>query len=299
MGMDYKVYPGVRLGAGVRIGDYAIIGLPLPGKADPALETVIGDGAVLGPHSVVHAGARVGRGFQCGHGVMVGENAVLGDGCSAGANSVIQHCRVGDNVVIGEMVFLGVMPSSRYDYRGMGKDIEPVVAIGDNSVVRSHSTIYAQTRFGRGFNCGHGARIRECTIVGEGTSIGTNSQIEGFCRIGNNVLIHTNAHIGQFSELEDDTYLAPGAVLTNTPHPLCPAAKQCLQGCVMKRGSKVSVNVTVAPRVVIGENALVGAGAVVTSDVEPNALVVGMPAKRVKDVRDMTCPYGLIDRPYK
>lgn len=297
--MDYKVYRNVRMGERVEIGDFAVIGLPPSGMGEGESETVIEDGAVIGTHSLICAGAKLRRDFRCGHGVVVGENSVVGDSCSIGTNSIIQHCRLGNNVTIGEMVYLGILPSSKYDYRGVGKDIEPVVDIGDDSVIRSHTSIYAQTRFGPKFNCGHGARIRECTVVGSGTSIGTNTQIEGFCQIGDNVLIHTNAHIGQFSQLDDGAYLAPGTVLTNVPHPLCPAAKQCLQGCVLKKGSKVSVNVTIAPRVVIGENALVGAGAVVTTDVAPNALVVGIPAKQVKDVREMTCPYGLIDRPYK
>lgn len=297
--MDYKVYRNVRMGKGVEIGDFAVIGMPPPGKADGDCETIIDDGVVIGAHSLIYAGTKLGKEFCCGHGVEVGENSTVGDNCSLGTNSVIRHCRLGNNVTIGEMVYLGVLPSSKYDYRGMGRDIEPVVSVGDDSVIRSHTTIYAQTRFGSKFNCGHGARIRECTVVGKGTSIGTNTQIEGFCQIGDDVLIHTNAHIGQFSQLEDGSYLAPGTVLTNTPHPLCPAAKQCLDGVILKKGSKVSVNVTIAPRVVIGENALVGAGAVVTTDVAPNSLVVGIPAKHVKDVRDMTCPYGLIDKPYK
>ena len=76
-------------------------------------------------------------------------------------------------------------------------------------------------------------------------------------------------------------------------------AKQCLQGCVLKRGSKVGANATIAPRVVVGENALIGAGAMVIEDVAPNALVVGVPAKQIKDVHEITCPYGLIDSPYK
>jgi acetyltransferase-like isoleucine patch superfamily enzyme len=297
--MNFRVYDNVIIGKEVSIGDFAVIGMPLPGEKDGERETVIENGAVIGPHSLVFAGTGLRHNFKCGHGAVIGANSIIGYDCSVGANSVIQHCRIGNGVVIGELVSLGVLPSKKYDYRGVGKDIEPIVAIGDNSVIRSHTSIYVQTKFGKNFNCGHGVRIRECTIVGNNTSIGTNTQIEGFCTIGDNVLLHTNVHIGQFSHLEDKTYIAPGTVLTNTPHPLCPAAKQCLQGCVLKKGAKLSTNVTVAPRVVIGENALVGAGAVVISDVAPNALVVGIPARQVKDVREITCPYGLIDKPYK
>jgi len=296
---DYKLYGNAKLGRGVRVGDYAIIGAPNQATAGEEQETIIGDDSIIGPHSVIYSGAVLGKGVSCGNSAVIAENAVIGNQCSIGSNSVIRNSRIGDRVTIGDLVVLGILPLKKYDYRNVGKDVEPLVVVGDECIIRSHSSIYAQTQLGQKVNCGHGVRIRECTFVGNGTSIGTNTQIEGFCRIGNNVLIHTNAHIGQFSELEDDTYLAPGTVLTNTPHPLCPVAKQCLQGCVLRKGAKVSTNVTIAPRVVIGENALVGAGAVVTIDVAPNDLVVGMPAKRVKDVREITCPYGLIDSPYK
>jgi len=297
--INYKVYKNVKLGKRVEVGDFAVIGLPLSGEREGEQETIIEDGAIIGSHSVIYAGARLGRNFKCGHGVVIGENSVVGNDCSLGSNSVIQYSRLGSDVTIGELVNLGILPLSKYDHRGVGKDIESVVIVGDKSIIRSHSSIYAKTRFGSNFNCGHGVRIRECTIVGKHTQIGTNTQIEGFSEIGDDVLLHTNTHIGQFSRLEDETYLAPGTVLTNTPHPLCPEVKRCIQGVILKKGAKVSTNATIGPRVVIGENALVGAGAVVFSDVEPNAVVVGIPAKRVKDVRDITCPYGFIDKPYK
>jgi acetyltransferase-like isoleucine patch superfamily enzyme len=296
--VNYRIYRNVKIGKGVEIGDFAIIGLPVSGTKEGEQETIIEDGATIGSHSVVYAGARLGEYFRCGHGVVVGEDSFIGSNCSIGSHSVIQHLRLGSHVTIGELVRLGILPLSKYDYRGVGKDIESVVIVGDKSVIRSHASIYAKTRFGSNLNCGHGVRIRECTIVGNHTSIGTNTQIEGFCEIGDNVLIHTNAHIGQFSRLENETYLAPGTVLTNMPHPLCPEAKQCIRGCILKKGAKVSANALIAPRVVIGENALVGAGAVVISDVEPYSLVVGVPAKKIKDVREITCPYGLIDKPY-
>ena len=297
--MNYKVYKNVKLGKKVEIGDFAVIGLPISGEQEGEQETIIEDGAMIGSHSVVYAGARLGRNFKCGHGVVIGENSIVGNNCSIGSNSVIQHSRLGSEVTVGELVHLGILPLSKYDHRGVGKDMEPVVIVGDKSLIRSHSSIYAKTIFGSNFNCGHGVRVRECTIVGKHTQIGTNSQIEGFSELGDDVLLHTNVHIGQFSRVEDETYIAPGVVLTNTPHPLCPEVKKCIQGPVLKKGAKISTNATIGPRVTVGENSLVGAGAVVFNDVEPNAVVVGIPAKKIKDVREITCPYGIIDKPYK
>ena len=70
--MNYKLYQNVKMGKEVEVGDYAVIGLPLSGPNEGAQETVIGDGAVIGSHSVIYAGVRLGRNFSCGHGVVIG-----------------------------------------------------------------------------------------------------------------------------------------------------------------------------------------------------------------------------------
>ncbi len=294
----YRVCPNVRIGEGAKIGDFALVGIPPGDKEEGELETIIGDNVAIGPHAIIYAGVRIGCNFKCGHGTVIGSGCVFGDDCSVGDNAVVESTVLGNNTVVQALVRLGIQPLSKYDYKRVGEDVEPIVRVGDNSIIRSHTTIYAKTRFGSRFNCGHGVRIRECTFVGSHTTIGTNTQIEGFAEIGDNVIIQTNSHIAQFSRMEDNTYMTVGAVLTNTLHPLCPKAKQCLRGVTMKRGAKVSVNVSVMPGVVIGEDALVGAGAVVVEDVAPGDLVVGIPAKRIRSVYELGCPFGLIDKPY-
>lgn len=96
--------------------------------------------------------------------------------------------------------------------------------------------------------------------------------------IGSRVRIHTGVYVAQFTTIEDDVFLAPGVMIANDRHPVC---KECLVGPTIKRGARVGINATLLPAVVIGEGALVGAGAVVTKDVPAGAVVAVNPARVV------------------
>jgi acetyltransferase-like isoleucine patch superfamily enzyme len=78
----------------------------------------------------------------------------------------------------------------------------------------------------------------------------------------------------------------------------CPHYRDCKGGAVVRRLARIGANATILPGVVVGENALVGAGAVVVDDVPPGAVVVGNPARVIKQVDDLTCPPGLVARPF-
>lgn len=195
---------------------------------------------------------------------------------------------VGKNVEIQPYVILG-MPT--------GNDNDKLV-IGDNSIIRSHTVIYAGSEIGDNFNCGHGVRIRESVKIGNNSQIGTNSQLEGYTNIGNNAKIHTNVHIGQKTDIGNNVFIAPGVVLTNVLHPLCPEAKKCLKGATIKDGVKIGANCTVNPGITINENVLVGSGSVVARDVEKNVVAIGNPAKAIKSVYNLKCPFEIVEKPY-
>ena len=103
--------------------------------------------------------------------------------------------------------------------------------------------------------------------------------------------IHCNVYIAQFTVIEDDVFLAPGVTIANDPHPIC---GKCMQGPTIRRGARVGVNVTLLPLITIGENALVGAGSVVTADVAPGMLVAGSPARVIGPVDSVECPFGIV-----
>ena len=90
--------------------------------------------------------------------------------------------------------------------------------------------------------------------------------------------------------------MAPGVMIANDPHPLCGL---CLRGPTICRGARIGVNVTLLPRVTVGEGALVGAGSVVTRDIPAGTLAYGNPARPVKPVEELSCDLGLVAHPYR
>jgi len=185
-----------------------------------------------------------------------------------------------EGVQIEDFVIIGVPPRGKEP-----GELETI--IGPNAVIRSHTVIYAGNRIGSGFRAGHGVLIRELNEIGDNVSIGSHSVVEHHVKIGNSVRIHSQAFIPEFCVLEDGCWIGPKVVLTNALYPLSPRAKETLQGPVIKRGAKIGANATLLPGIVIGEGALVGAGAVVTKDVPPGKVVVGNPARVIKDVADL------------
>jgi acetyltransferase-like isoleucine patch superfamily enzyme len=153
-------------------------------------------------------------------------------------------------------------------------------------VIRAFTTIYAGSTIGSNLETGHGVVIREENQLGDHVSIWNNSTIDYGCVIGNRVRMHCNVYVAQFTTIEDDVFLAPGVMVANDPHPLCSVH---LQGPTIKRGARIGINSTLLPGVVIGEDALIGAGANVTKDVPPGAIVVGNPARVIGSVRDIDC----------
>ncbi len=161
--------------------------------------------------------------------------------------------------------------------------------LGSEAYLRSHTVIYAGNVTGNGFQTSNKVNIRECNRIGDHVSVGTLSVIKLHVEIGNNVRIHSQAFIPEFSVLEDNAWLGPNVVLTNAKYPLSQGVKESLQGPRINRGAKIGANATILPGVVIGEHALVGAGAVVVKDVPAGVVVAGNPARIIRQLSDL--PY--------
>jgi acetyltransferase-like isoleucine patch superfamily enzyme len=168
------------------------------------------------------------------------------------------------------------------------------VRMGPGAHIRFGTVIYASVEIGSGFETGHNVVIREENKIGDNCSVWNNSTIDYGCMVGNGVKIHCNVYVAQYTVLEDDVFLAPGVMIANDPHPLC---TKCMQGPTIRAGARVGVNATILPHVIIGKNALVAAGSVVTSDVPPHTLVVGSPARVIRDVDELECPFDIV-KPY-
>ncbi len=194
-------------------------------------------------------------------------------------------CTVGDFVIIGQPP-QSAAPGTLATY------------IGPAATIRSHTVIYAGNTIGSGFQTGHGALLRESNIIGDSVSIGSHSVIEHHVVIEDRVRVHSQAFVPEYTILKAGCWIGPRAVLTNAPHPRCPEVSRCIKGPTIEPGAKIGANATVLPAVTIGCNAVVGAGAVVTRDVPPETVVVGNPARTVKDISALTCPYDFIAGPY-
>lgn len=206
---------------------------------------------------------------------------------------VIGDVTIGENVEFGEYVIIGIIPKKA------GKSNKTV--IGKNSVIRSHTVIYAGNNIGRHFNTGHNTIIREHNIIGDNVSIGSNTTLEIGNRIGNNVKIHSNCIIGEFVVIEDYAWIGPSVITLATLHPPCPRYEECAMNdpIVIKKNAKIGGNVTLSPGITIGENSLIGAGAVVTRDIPPDSVAVGNPARVIKTIDELDCKEPYFSRPYE
>ena len=172
------------------------------------------------------------------------------------------------------------------------------LVIGRDAVIRPFTTIYAGSSFGDRLQTGQGTSVREDNVVGDDVSLGTNAVLEFGNRIGNRVRIHSGCFL-EMVTIADDVFVGPNVVFTDDPHPMnCPHYKECRGGAVVQRLARIGANATVLPGVVIGENALVGAGSVVVADVPPGAVVTGNPARVIKQVGELTCTPGFVARPF-
>ena len=133
------------------------------------------------------------------------------------------------------------------------------------------------------FQTGHYVMIREQSQIGHHVSVGNYSDIQGHVRIGNYVRFHSNDRIEQFSQIDDYVWIFPGVELTNDPTP----PSEELLGVHVHSFAIIAAQATVLAGREIKSDSLVGAGAVVTKDVEPYTVVVGNPAHVVADVRDI------------
>lgn len=148
------------------------------------------------------------------------------------------------------------------------------------------------------FQTGHNVVVREENEIGNNCQIWSNSIVDYGCKLGNNVKIHSNCYIAQYTIIEDNVFIAPGVVFANDIHPGCKYSRECMKGPLVKKGSKIGCNVTVLPRIVIGENSLIGAGSVVTKDVPSGSVVYGNPARVVGNISGLRCKTGITDKPY-
>lgn len=137
-------------------------------------------------------------------------------------------------------------------------------------------------RIGAGTRIWHFSHIMPDCVIGERCNIGQNVVISPGVVLGNNVKIQNNVSVYTGVVCEDDVFLGPSCVFTNVLNPRSAIPrKDQYRKTLVRRGATIGANATIVCGHTIGEYALIGAGAVVTKDVPPYALVVGNPSRQI------------------
>jgi UDP-3-O-[3-hydroxymyristoyl] glucosamine N-acyltransferase len=237
-------------------------------------------------------GAHVAPEAEVADDVSIGPGAVIHEGASVGARSKIGSCavihanvRVGEDCVIEEGAVLGKKPRLRAGSSAAGGELGTLV-LEAGVTVCCGAVVYAGATVGSASIIGDQTQVREGAVIGPASVLGRGSSVEFGVRIGTRALIQTDVYLTAGTLVEDDVFLGPGVLTTNDDtmgrHP----RDDSLRGAVFRRACRVGGGVVLVPGVVIGEEAFVAAGAVVTRDVGERQVVMGCPARVVRDVPD-------------
>ncbi len=230
---------------------------------------------------MIHASAQIGNNVTIGENVVIEENVVIGDNVTIGHNTIIKkETQIGNFVQIGELTVLGKPTSSNKKMaRKPGETLDPLI-IEDYVTIGCNSVIYRHVTLETGVFVGDLTSIREKVTVGEDSIVGRNAIVETNTLIGKRVTIQTGCYITADMVIEDEVFIGPCCSSSNDKYMGMGNFKH--QGPVIKRGAKIGNNATLLPAITIGENAIVGAGSVITKDIPANKVVVGNPGKIIK-----------------
>jgi acetyltransferase-like isoleucine patch superfamily enzyme len=218
-------------------------------------------------------------------GLLVAPDAQIADGVSFGAYVVVHAgsvigalCEIGDHVVLGKRPRLAKSSTAHGEVGALG--------LGERVTVGAGAVVFAGASIGADAIVGDQAFVRERSTVGPGSVVGRGSVVDNDVSVGARVRVQTNVYVTAFSVVEDDVFVGPGVVMTNDNTMSRHSRGAPLAGPTLRRACRVGGGAVLAPGVEVGEEAFVAAGAVVVGDVPSRALVMGVPARVVREVAD-------------
>jgi UDP-2-acetamido-3-amino-2,3-dideoxy-glucuronate N-acetyltransferase len=207
----------------------------------------------------------------------------LGEGVSFGAYVVVRgDTLIGDACVIGDHALLGRLPRLARHSTAHG----PVGALrlGERVIIGAGAIVFAGTRVAEEVIVGDQSFVRERSSIGPGSVIGRGSAVDNDVEIGARVRVQTGVYLTAHTTVEDDVFVGPGVTTTNDDTMSRHAAEMPVCGAVLRRACRVGGGAVLVPGVEVGEEAFVAAGSVVTRDVPARAVVMGVPARVVREV---------------
>lgn len=236
--------------------------------------------------SAVHPSASIGEGTSFGEFCVIGEGVRIGAGCKIG-NHVVIHpdTIVGDTVRIDDHASLGKRPMKAANSATTKEQDLPPLEVGELSIVGTGVVLYRGAKIEGKVLMADLATVRENVTIGRGTIVGRGVTVENFCTVGRFCKLESECYITAYSTLEDRVFIAPGVVTSNDNYVGRTAERfKHFKGVTVKKGARVGAGTVTLPGVVIGEDALVAAGSVVTADVPARKIVLGTPARVWRDV---------------
>jgi acetyltransferase-like isoleucine patch superfamily enzyme len=193
---------------------------------------------------------------------------------------------LGDGVKILEGAVVGKQPSLSPRSTAKREPLPPT-EIGDGTIVSTGAIVFAGTHIGARVIIGDQACVRERVDIGDDVVVGRGVLVENDTTIGALTKIQAEAYITAYSTLEDNVFIAPCVVTTNDNFMgRTERRHDLIKGPTIRRGARVGGGAILCPGIVVGEEAFIGAGAVVTKDVAARMLVVGNPARVLRGVSD-------------
>jgi acetyltransferase-like isoleucine patch superfamily enzyme len=217
-------------------------------------------------------------------GLLLGERVLLPPTVQIGGNVVIHEgtviggeARLQDGAVIGKPLALGQRSAA-------SRQTPAPAEVGAGATVCAGAVVLEGAVVGDGAVIGDQAHVRERAVIGEQSVVGRGSAVDNDVRVGARVRIQTGCYLTAFSVVEDDVFVAPGVTLTNDHTMGRHGPGHELRGATLRRACRVGGGAVLVPGVEVGEEAYVAAGAVVVADVPPRAVVMGVPARIVREV---------------
>jgi acetyltransferase-like isoleucine patch superfamily enzyme len=189
-----------------------------------------------------------------------------------------EGCKILDYAVVGKQPTLSPRSTAK-------REKLPPLVLGPGTVVSTGAVVFAGTTVGERVIVGDQACVRERCTIGDDVVIGRGSLVENDTSVGALTKIQAHAYITAYSLLEDNVFIAPCVITTNDNFMgRTEKRHDQIKGPTIRRGARIGGGAVLLPGIEIGEEAFVGAGAVVIKDVPPRALVVGNPARQIRDV---------------
>jgi acetyltransferase-like isoleucine patch superfamily enzyme len=230
---------------------------------------------------------KVHKTAQLGRNVVLMDDVEIGEGCVVG-NNVVMHPKVslGKGVTIHDNAVLGRLPQSAGNIsRALINDYRPL-AIGEGSVIGACTVLYTATRIGRSVLICDLSSVRESCDIGELVVLGRGVMVQPETRIGARTRIMDMCHLPGDMIIEEDVFFSAlvGSASENSLGRSEDESTLRRGGPHIKRGAYIGLGAKMLPLTTIGENAVVGAGALVTKDVPAETVVMGVPARVVRKV---------------